>query len=133
MDASLMSTQHDTESVTHLLSLCHSHEDEGFIVDDLKISFKVVGESLFMNSKDKDALADYKEFSCEVFSVRNPITNEQLGYMIHYMNKNVFRCFFERNYIGFAVKFFISFQNDMMRGSDKSKFRAVYEESLDRN
>ena len=83
MDASLMSTQHDTESVTHLLSLCHS--------------------------------------------------NERLGYMIHYMNKNVFRCYFEKNYIGFAVKFFISFQNDMMRGSDKSKFQAVYEESLDRS
>jgi hypothetical protein len=125
-----MSAKHDTESVNHLLTLCHSYEDEGFIVEGNNITFKVVGDSLFMHSSNEVALADYKEFTCEVFNVNNPITNERLGYMIHYINKDVFRCFFERSYIGFVVKYFIMFQNDMMRGADKGKLRAAYEESL---
>jgi hypothetical protein len=110
--------------------LCRSYEDEGFIVEGNNITFKVVGDSLFMHSSNEGALADYKEFSCEVFNVHNPITNDRLGYMIHYINKDVFRCFFDRNYIGFVVKYFITFQNDMMSGSDKGKVRAVYEEVL---
>jgi hypothetical protein len=125
-----MSDKHDTESVDHLLTLCRSYEDEGFIVEGNNITFKVVGDSLFMHSSNEGALADYKEFSCEVFNVHNPITNDRLGYMIHYINKDVFRCFFDRNYIGFVVKYFITFQNDMMSGSDKGKVRAVYEEVL---
>ena len=127
-----MSIQHDTESVDHLLTLCHSYSDEGFIVEENNITFKVVGESLFMHSINESALAEYKEFTCEVFNVRNPITNERLGYMIHYFNKDVFRCYFDRNYIGFVVKYFITFQKDMMSGSDKGKGRAVYEEALTR-
>jgi hypothetical protein len=50
--------------------------------------------------------------------------------MIHYFNKDVFRCYFDRNYIGFVVKFFIMFQKDMMSGRDKGKESAIYEESL---
>ena len=125
-----MSDKHDAESVNHLLTLCHSYEDEGFIVEGKNITFKVVGDSLFMHSSNDGALADYKEFSCEVFNVHNPITNERLGYMIHYFNKDVFRCYFDRNYIGFVVKFFIMFQKDMMSGRDKGKESAIYEESL---
>ena len=127
-----MSDKHDTESVNHLLTLCHSYEDEGFIVEGNNITFKVVGDSLFMYSINESALANYKEFSCEVFNVHNPITNERLGYMIHYINKVFFRCFFERRQIGFGVKYFITFQKDMMSGSDKGKGRAVYEEALTR-
>jgi hypothetical protein len=123
-----MSDKHDTESVDHLLTLCHSYEDEGFIVEGKNITFKVVGDSLFMHSINASALANYKEFSCEVFNVHNPITNERLGYMIHYINKDIFRCYFDRNYIGFVVKYFITFQKDMMSGSDKGKERAIYEE-----
>lgn len=125
-----MSVKHDTESVDHLLTLCHSYEDEGFIVEGNNIAFKVVGDSLFMHSINESALAEYKEFTCEVFNVNNPITNERLGYMIHYFNKDVFRCYFDRNYIGFVVKYFITFQKDMMIGTDKGKLRAVYEEVL---
>jgi len=125
-----MSDNHDTESVDHLLTLCHSYTEEGFIVEENNITFKVVGDSLFMHSINESALANYKEFSCEVFNVHNPITNERLGYMIHFINKDVFRCFFDRNYIGYVVKYFITFQNDMMSGSDKGKVRAVYEEVL---
>jgi len=125
-----MSEKHDTESVDHLLTLCHSYTEEGFIVEGNNITFKVVGDSLFMHSINESALANYKEFSCEVFNVHNPITNERLGYMIHYINKDVFRCFFDRNYIGFVVKYFIMFQKDMMSGSDKGKVRAIYEEAL---
>ena len=125
-----MSDNHDTESVDHLLTLCHSYEDEGFIVEDNNITFKVVGDSLFMHSSNEGALADYREFSCEVFNVHNPITNERLGYMIHYINKDVFRCFFEKNYIGFVIKYFIMFQKDMMSGRERGKARAIYEEAL---
>ena len=127
-----MSIQHDTESVDHLLTLCHSYSDEGFIVEENNITFKVVGDILFMHSINESALAEYKEFTCEVFNVRNPITNERLGYMIHYFNKDVFRCYFDRNYIGFVIKYFITFQKDMMSGSDKGKERAIYEEVLTR-
>ena len=112
------------------MTLCRSYEDEGFIVDDENITFKVEGDRLFMYSNNEDALSDYKEFSCEVFNVFNPITKERLGYMIHYVNKNVFRCFFDRNYIGFVVKHFITFQKDMMLGTDKARARVVYEEVL---
>ena len=122
-----MSDKHDTESVNHLLTLCHSYEDEGFIVEGNNITFKVVGDSLFMHSSNEVALADYKEFTCEVFNVNNPITNERLGYMIHYINKDVFRCFFGTNYIGFVVKYFIMFQNDMMLGLDKGSKRCSFE------
>jgi hypothetical protein len=125
-----MSTQQDTESVDHLLTLCHSYSDEGFIVEENNITFKVVGDSLFMHSINEGALSDYKEFSCEVFNVHNPTTHERLGYMIHYFNKDVFRCYFARNYIGFVVKFFIMFQKDMMSGRDKGKESAIYEEAL---
>jgi hypothetical protein len=125
-----MSDKHDTESVNHLLTLCHSYTEEGFIVEGNNITFKVVGDSLFMHSINESALANYKEFSCEVFNVHNPITNERLGYMIHYINKNVFRCFFEKNYIGFVVKYFIMFQKDMMIGRERGKERAIYEEAL---
>jgi len=125
-----MSTLQDTDSIEHLMTLCHSYEDEGFIVDDEKITFKIEGDRLFMYSINEDALSDYKEFSCEVFNVFNPITKERLGYMIHYVNKNVFRCFFDRNYIGFVVKHFITFQKDMMLGTDKAQARVVYEEVL---
>ncbi len=125
-----MSDNYDTESVDHLLTLCHSYSDEGFIVEENNITFKVVGDSLFMHSINEGALSDYKEFSCEVFNVHNPTTHERLGYMIHYINKDVFRCFFERNYIGFVVKFFIMFQKDMMSGRDKGKESAIYEEVL---
>ena len=127
-----MSDKHDTESVDHLLTLCHSYEDEGFIVEENNITFKVVGESLFMHSINEGALAEYKEFSCEVFNVNNPITNERLGYMIHYFNKDVYRCYFDRSYIGFVIKYFITFQKDMMSCSDKGKERAIYEEVLTR-
>ena len=122
-----MSDKHDTESVNHLLTLCHSYEDEGFIVEGNNITFKVVGDSLFMHSINEVALADYKEFTCEVFNVNNPITNERLGYMIHYINKDVFRCFFGTNYIGSVVKYFIMFQNDMMLGLDKGSKRCSFE------
>lgn len=125
-----MSNQYDTESVNHLLTLCHSYEDEGFIVEENNITFKVVGNSLFMHSINESALAEYKEFTCEIFNVRNPITNERLGYMIHYINKDVFRCYFDRNYIGFVIKYFITFQQDMMLGTEKGKYRAIYEEAL---
>ena len=125
-----MNSKHDTESVDHLLTLCHSYSDEGFIVEENNITFKVVGDSLFMHSINESALANYKEFSCEVFNIHNPITNERLGYMIHYFNKDVFRCYFARNYIGFVVKFFIMFQKDMMSGRDKGKESAIYEEAL---
>ena len=127
-----MSDKHDTESVDHLLTLCHSYSDEGFIVEENNITFKVVGDSLFMYSINESALAEYKEFTCEVFNVNNPITNERLGYMIHYFNKDIFRCYFDRNYIGFVVKYFITFQKDMMIGSEKGKLMAVYEEALTR-
>ena len=127
-----MSIQNDTESVNHLLTLCHSYEDEGFIVEENNITFKVVGDTLFMHSQNEVALADYKEFTCEVFNVHNPITNERLGYMIHYFNKDVYRCYFDRNYIGFVIKYFITFQKDMMSGSDKGKDRAIYEDALTR-
>jgi hypothetical protein len=125
-----MSDNHDTQSVDHLLTLCHSYTDEGFIVEGNNITFKVLGDSLFMHSSNDGALSDYKEFSCEVFNVHNPVTNERLGYMIHYINKDVFRCFFDRNYIGFVVKYFIMFQKDMMSGRDRGKERAIYEEAL---
>ena len=125
-----MSDKHDTESVNHLLTLCHSYTEEGFIVEGNNITFKVVGDSLFMHSSNEGALADYREFSCEVFNVHNPITNERLGYMIHYINKDVFRCFFEKNYIGFVIKYFIMFQKDMMSGRERGKARAIYEEAL---
>ena len=67
-----MSPELDNTSVSHLLTLCHSYTDEGFIVDEKTMIFKVVvGERLYMHSSNVDAASDYKEFSCEVFNVRN--------------------------------------------------------------
>ena len=84
----------------------HSHGIKLFNVatkrEITRRTFKVIGDCLHMHSFNSEAIADYKEFACEVFNVHNPITNERLGYMIHYINKDVFRCFFDRNYIGFV-------------------------------
>ena len=123
-----MSIEQDTTSVNHLLTLCHSYTEEGFIVEEKSITFKVVGDSLFMHSLNAEAAAEYKEFSCEVFNVRNPITNKLIGNMIHYTNKNVFRIFIVHRYIGHVVKFFIMFQNDMDRGTDRANRDVIFED-----
>jgi len=123
-----MSIEYDTTSVNHLLTLCRPYTEEGFVVEGKDISFKVVGDSLFMHSFNPDAKADYKEFSCEVFNVYNPITNQRIGTMIHYTNKNVFRLFYLHQYIGYVVKFFIRFQNDMDKGIDSARSHAIFED-----
>ena len=123
-----MSIENDSTSVNYLLTLCHSYSEEGFIVEGKNISFKVVGNSLFMYSFNAEAAADYKEFSCEVFNVHNPITNQLIGNMIHYTNKNVFRIFMVHGYIGYVVKFFIMFQNDMDRGTDRANRDVIFED-----
>ena len=123
-----MSIEQDTTSVNHLLTLCHSYSEEGFIVEEKNITFKVVGDSLHMHSLNAVAAADYKEFACEVFNVRNPITNQLIGNMIHYTNKNVFRIFIVHGYIGYVVKFFIMFQKDMDMGIDKANRDVIFED-----
>ena len=123
-----MSIEQDTTSVNHLLTLCHSYTEEGFIVEEKSITFKVVGESLFMHSFNAEAAAGFKEFSCEDFNVRNPITNQLIGNMIHYTNKNVFRMFFVNGYIGYVVKFFIMFQKDMDMGTDRANRDVIFED-----
>ena len=95
-----MTNEQDTTSVNHLLTLCHSYTEEGFIVEEKNITFKVVGDSLFMHSFNAEAAADYKEFSCEVFNVRNPITNQLIGNLIHYTNCTVCRSSSGRPYFG---------------------------------
>lgn len=124
-----MTNEQDTTSVNHLLTLCHSYAEEGFIVEEKSITFKVVGDSLFMYSFNAEAAADYQEFSCEVFNLRNPITNQLIGTMIHYTNKNVFRMFFVDGYIGYVVKYFIRFQNDMDKGIDSANRYLVFEQT----
>jgi hypothetical protein len=123
-----MSIEHDSTSVNHLLTLCHSYIEEGFIVEGKNISFKVVGDSLFMYSFNAEAAADYKEFSCEVFNVHNTITNQLIGNMIHYTNKNVFRIFFVNGYIGHVIKYFIRIQNDMDKGIDSASRYVIFED-----
>ena len=123
-----MTIEQDTTSVNHLLTLCHSYSEEGFIVEEKSITFKVIGNSLHMHSLNAEAAADYKEFSCEVFNVQNPITKELIGTMIHYTNKNVFRMFFVDGYIGYVVKFFIMFQKDMDMGTDKANRDVIFEQ-----
>ena len=123
-----MSIEQDTTSVNHLLTLCHSYSEEGFIVEEKSITFKVIGDSLHMHSYNAEAAADYKEFACEVFNVRNPITNQLIGNMIHYTNKNVFRIFIVHGYIGYVVKFFIMFQKDMDMGTDKANRDVIFED-----
>lgn len=125
-----MTLEHDTTSVNHLLTLCHSYAEDGFVIEGKDISFKVVGDSLFMHSFNPKAKADYKEFYCEVFNVCNPITNQRIGTMIHYTNKNVFRVFFNSQYIGVIVKFFIRFQSDMDRGYDSAAREAIFEDCI---
>jgi hypothetical protein len=123
-----MSPELDNTSVSHLLSLCHSYTDEGFIVDEKTMIFKVVGESLYMHSSNVDSASDYKEFSCEVFNVRNQVTNHLIGNMVHYTNKDIFRCFFVKGYIGYVVKYFIMFQKDMDNGLDRAKSKVIFED-----
>ena len=123
-----MSIEQDTTSVNHLLTLCHSYSEEGFIVEEKNITFEVVGDSLHMYSFNAEAAADYKEFACEVFNVRNPITNQLIGNMIHYTNKNVFRIFIVHGYIGYVVKFFIMFQKDMDMGTDRANRDVIFED-----
>ena len=123
-----MSIEQDTTSVNHLLTLCHSYSEEGFIVEEKSITFKVVGDSLHMHSFNAEAAAGYKEFACEVFNIRNPITNQLIGNMIHYTNKNVFRIFIVHGYIGYVVKFFIMFQKDMDMGTDKANRDVIFED-----
>jgi hypothetical protein len=123
-----MSVEYDTTSVNHLLTLCHSYTEEGFVVEEKNINFKVVGDSLFMHSYNQEATSDYKEFSCEVFNVHNPITNQRIGTMIHYTNKNVFRIFYLHQYIGHVVKFFIRFQSDMDKGIDSASRYVIFED-----
>lgn len=123
-----MTIEEDTTSVNHLLTRCHSYSEEGFIVEDKSITFKVVGDSLFMHSFNEEAASGYKEFACEVFNVRNPITNQLIGNMIHYTNKNVFRIFIVHGYIGHVVKFFIMFQKDMDMGTDKANRDVIFED-----
>lgn len=123
-----MSIEQDTTSVNHLLTLCHSYTEEGFIVEERQITFNVVGDSLQMHSFNAEAAADYKEFSCEVFNVINPITKQLIGNMIHYTNKNVFRMYFVHGYIGHVVKYFIMFQKDMDMGTDKAKRDLIFED-----
>ena len=123
-----MTIEQDTTSVNHLLTLCHSYSEEGFIVEEKSITFKVIGDSLHMHSFNAEAAADYKEFACEVFNVQNPITNQLIGNMIHYTNKNVFRMFFVHGYIGYVVKYFIRFQSDMDKGIDSANRYVVFED-----
>ena len=123
-----MSIEQDTTSVNHLLTLCHSYSEEGFIVEEKNITFKVIGDCLHMHSFNSEATADFKEFACEVFNVRNPITNQLIGNMIHYTNKNVFRIFIVHGYIGYVVKFFIMFQKDMDLGTDKANRDVIFED-----
>jgi hypothetical protein len=123
-----MSIEQDTTSVNHLLTLCHSYSEEGFIVEEKSITFKVIGDSLHMHSFNAEAAAGYKEFACEVFNVCNPITNQLIGNMIHYTNKSVFRIFFVNGYIGYVVKFFIMFQKDMDMGTDKANRDVIFED-----
>ena len=125
-----MSIEYDTTSVNHLLTLCHSYTEEGFVVEGKDISFKVVGDSLFMHSFNQEAAADYKEFSCEVFNVCNPINNQRIGTMIHYTNKNIFRVFYLHQYIGHVVKLFIRFQSDMDKGYDSAGMEAIFEDKF---
>ena len=123
-----MSIEQDTTSVNHLLTLCHSYSEEGFIVEEKNITFKVIGDCLHMHSFNSEAAADYKEFACEVFNVHNPITNQLIGNMIHYTNKKVFRIFIVHGYIGYVVKFFIMFQKDMDLGTDKANRDVIFED-----
>ena len=123
-----MSIEQDTTSVNHLLTLCHSYSEEGFIVEEKNITFKVIGDCLHMHSFNSEAIADYKEFACEVFNVHNPITNQLIGNMIHYTNKKVFRIFIVHGYIGYVVKFFIMFQKDMDLGTDKANRDVIFED-----
>ena len=123
-----MSIEQDTTSVNHLLTLCHSYSEEGFIVEEKSITFKVIGDSLHMHSFNSEAIAGYKEFACEVFNVHNPTTNQLIGNMIHYTNKNVFRIFIVHGYIGYVVKFFIMFQKDMDMGTDRANRDVIFED-----
>jgi hypothetical protein len=120
----------ESNSIEHLLTLCHSYPEDGFIIENTSINFTLSGQSLFMHSIDVKSGPEKKEFMCEVFNVRNPLNEEISGHMIHYWNRNTFRVFFVNGYIGKVIKFFIMFQKDQLQNTDKSKNYAIFEEDL---
>ncbi len=120
----------DSNSIEHLLTLCHSYPEDGFIIENSSINFTLSGQSLFMHSIDVKSGTENKEFMCEVFNVVNPLNKEISGHMIHYWNRNTFRGFFVNGYIGKVIKFFIMFQKDQLQNTDKSKTYALFQEDL---
>lgn len=120
----------ESNSIEHLLTLCHSYPEDGFIIENTSINFTLSGQSLFMHSIDVKSGPEKKEFMCEVFNVRNPLNEEISGHMIHYWNRNTFRVFFVNGYIGKVIKFFIMFQRDQLQNTDKSKNYAIFQEDL---
>lgn len=125
-----MQDSSESNSIEHLLTLCHSYPEDGFIIENTSISFTLSGQSLFMHSVDVKSSPEKKEFMCEVFNVRNPLNKEISGHMIHYWNRNTFRVFFVNGYIGKVIKFFIMFQKDQLQNTDKSKNYALFQENL---
>jgi hypothetical protein len=120
----------ESNSIEHLLTLCHSYPEDGFIIENTSINFTLSGQSLFMHSIDVKSGPEKKEFMCEVFNVRNPLNEEISGHMIHFWNRNTFRVFFVNGYIGKVIKFFIMFQKDQLQNTDKSKNYAIFQEDL---
>jgi hypothetical protein len=120
----------ESNSIEHLLTLCHSYPEDGFIIENTSINFTLSGQSLFMHSIDVKSGPEKKEFMCEVFNVRNPLNEEISGHMIHYWNRNTLRVFFVNGYIGKVIKFFIMFQKDQLQNTDKSKNYAIFQEDL---
>jgi hypothetical protein len=120
----------ESNSIEHLLTLCHSYPEDGFIIENTSINFTLSAQSLFMHSIDVKSGPEKKEFMCEVFNVRNPLNEEISGHMIHFWNRNTFRVFFVNGYIGKVIKFFIMFQKDQLQNTDKSKNYAIFQEDL---
>jgi hypothetical protein len=120
----------ESNSIEHLLTLCHSYPEDRFIIENTSINFTLSGQSLFMHSIDVKSGPEKKEFMCEVFNVRNPLNEEISGHMIHFWNRNTFRVFFVNGYIGKVIKFFIMFQKDQLQNTDKSKNYAIFQEDL---
>lgn len=125
-----MTNTNETNSIEHLLTLCHSYPEEGFLIEKTSMKFNITGESLFIHSMDVSSSGNGNYFICEVFNVKSPFNQEIVGHMIHYWSENTFREYFVNGYIGKVIKFFIMFQMDQLAKTDKAKNYVVLEETL---
>ena len=125
-----MTNTNETNSIEHLLTLCRSYPDEGFLIEKTSMKFNITGDSLFLHSINVSSSGVDNDFICEVFNVKSPFNQEIVGHMIHYWSENTFRQYFVNGYIGKVIKFFILFQKDQLAKTDKAKNFVVLEETL---